>query len=293
VPIGVRIVGALLLWGAAAAKVVRPRASSDALASFGLPGNAERRVVWALLVATEVVLGGGIATGSVGAAYAAAALMLAFGAALVGAILRGRAGLPCGCFGARSRIGWRAVARNVGLAALFAALPSVPALRPSATGWLAIGLGVAIAAICALAVAVLALAREVGALRLAVGPQSALDVAYEGPEIGSRVDLAGRFHTGPEARLALAVFTSASCPVCSALEPSIDFVARDPRVAVSVFDELRDGDVWSALDVPGSPYAVGLGLDGTVLAKGTFNSLAQLESVVTTAVRRGEEAVSA
>jgi hypothetical protein len=38
--------------------------------------------------------------------------------------------------------------------------------------------------------------------------------------------------------------------------------------------------------VPGSPYAVALDLDGTVLAKGTFNNLAQLESVVATAERR-------
>jgi len=47
------------------------------------------------------------------------------------------------------------------------------------------------------------------------------------------------------------------------------------------------------LDVPGSPYAVALGRDGTVLAKGTFNSLAQLESVVATAMRRRQEALSA
>src|SRR5216684_8355151 len=44
------------------------------------------------------------------------------------------------------------------------------------------------------------------------------------------------------------------------------------------------------MDVPGSPYAVVLGLDGTVLAKGTFNSLGQLESVLATAERREREA---
>jgi hypothetical protein len=42
--------------------------------------------------------------------------------------------------------------------------------------------------------------------------------------------------------------------------------------------------------VPGSPYAVVLGPDGTVLAKGTFNSFAQLESVLGAAEQRAEAA---
>jgi hypothetical protein len=55
---------------------------------------------------------------------------------------------------------------------------------------------------------------------------------------------------------------------------------------VATFDEHTDGDIWRALDVPGSPYALALDRDGTVLAKGTFNNLAQLESVLATAERR-------
>ena len=65
-------------------------------------------------------------------------------------------------------------------------------------------------------------------------------------------------------------------PVCRTLEPAVDYFARDPLVALRTFDEHRDAAAWRALDVPGSPYAVALGLDGTVLAKGTFNSLGQL-----------------
>jgi hypothetical protein len=45
--------------------------------------------------------------------------------------------------------------------------------------------------------------------------------------------------------------------------------------------------------VPGAPFAVALDRDGTVLAKGTFNSLGQLESVMATAERRRREAVHA
>ena len=52
------------------------------------------------------------------------------------------------------------------------------------------------------------------------------------------------------------------------------------------FDEVEDADAWALADVPGSPFAVALGADGTVLAKGTFNSGAQLESVLAAAERR-------
>ena len=57
-----------------------------------------------------------------------------------------------------------------------------------------------------------------------------------------------------------------------------------------MFEEGRDADVWERLAVPGSPYAVALSPEGTVLAKGTFNTLGQLESVVATAFRRRDEA---
>ena len=58
------------------------------------------------------------------------------------------------------------------------------------------------------------------------------------------------------------------------------------------FDEVEDADVWALADVPGSPFAVAVGADGTVLAKGTFNSGGQLESVLAAAERR-RRAISA
>ena len=69
--------------------------------------------------------------------------------------------------------------------------------------------------------------------------------------------------------------------------------ASDPAVAVRVFDEHADAQAWDALRVPGSPYAVAIDLDGTVRAKGTFNNLTQLESVVATAQRRAQPYVHA
>jgi hypothetical protein len=82
------------------------------------------------------------------------------------------------------------------------------------------------------------------------------------------------------------VFVSDNCRVCRALEPAVASLAGDPELAVASFEESVHRDVWDELSVPGSPYAVALSNDGTVLAKGTFNNLAQLESVVATAERR-------
>ena len=82
------------------------------------------------------------------------------------------------------------------------------------------------------------------------------------------------------------MFTSEGCHVCRGLEPAIANLAGDPAVAVEVFDEVADAEVWSELGIPGSPFAIALGPDGAVLAKGTFNNLAQLESVLATANRR-------
>jgi hypothetical protein len=82
------------------------------------------------------------------------------------------------------------------------------------------------------------------------------------------------------------VFTSDGCRVCRGLAPAIETLRGEPDIAVEQFDEVADADVWRELEIPGSPYAVALDDGGTVLAKGTFNNLAQLESVLATAGRR-------
>jgi hypothetical protein len=132
---------------------------------------------------------------------------------------------------------------------------------------------------------VLSLAREVGMLRLAADPRGALEVAHEGPEVGARTALADRFELTPGG-IGLAVFSSEGCGLCRALEPAVEAFGRDPRVILRRFDEVRDADAWAVADVPGSPFAVALDADGTVLAKGTFNTGAQLESVLAAAEQR-------
>jgi thiol-disulfide isomerase/thioredoxin len=272
-----QLVLAAVLLLAAAGKARAGQSARDALRSYGLEDARLRTAAWIATIGAEVALAAAVVV-TVDAALAAAALLAAFALAQVFAIARGRAGAPCGCFGGRGRIGRWSVIRTASLAGAFAALPFLPDAELSTDAWLAVGLGIALAAVAALAVALLALAREVGELRLAVAPQAALSLAHEGPEVGGRVALVERFER--DAPLNVAVFSSPSCPLCAALEPSLRLLADDPEVEVRVFDEHDDADAWESLAVPGSPYAVVLDADGIVLSKGTFNSLYQLESLV-------------
>ena len=268
-------------------KLASPGSSRAALATFEVEGERLRWIGWAVLVATELGLAIGIAAGSDEAAWLAAALMAMFAAALVGAILRGRAGAPCACFGSRSTVGWTSVLRNLALAAGFAALPLLPQRSLSTDQWLGLGLVVALLMCLGLGVAVLALAREVGMLRLRLGPAAALEIPEEGPELGEQVEAIERFarlgervararrlHLGGLSRLprARARDRRAGQP------PS----GRDPGVRRG----RRPATCGPSLRIPGSPFAIALDPGGTVLAKGTFNNLAQLESVLATAERR-------
>ena len=146
--------------------------------------------------------------------------MAIFAATMVGAILRGRAGAPCACFGARSTVGWPAVARNALLAAAFAALPALPEGELSTDEWLGLGLGGRAAR--------LRRARRRGARARPRGRDAA---PAPRPRGGARDRRGGpaarfaapqlieRFALEPEAELALAVFVSEGCHVCRALEP--------------------------------------------------------------------------
>jgi hypothetical protein len=280
------LLGALVLLSAACLKLADGNGSRAALATYGLRGEAAGRA-WAALIAVELALAVGVGAGVDGAAWGAAALMTLFAVAQATALVSGRAGAPCACFGARGSLSQATLGRSVLLAAGFAVLPLLPRESMSTDAWLGVGLGAALLAIAALTVVVLALAREVGALRMQLVPQGALEIPHEGPEIGGRTALTDEFEE-LGARFGLAVFTSEGCGMCRALKPSIAAFGRDPFVVLRTFDEQADAEAWAAADVPGSPYAVVVDGRGTVLAKGTFNSAAQLESVLAAAERRRE-----
>lgn len=285
----------MLLATAAVLKLAAPRSSAAALATFGVHDRRAQWVAWAAVVVAELALAVGVAAGVDAAAFAAAGLTAAFAVAQAVALARGRRGAPCACFGARSTVGPAAIVRNVLLAAAFAALPFLPDTPASTQAWLGLGLAVCGLAIAGLVVAVLALAREVGLLRLALGPQQALEIPSEGPPLGEPApELLAACAPGGRTLLALAVFSSEGCRMCQAVAPAVAVLARERSLAVAALDEVRDAGLWTIADVPGSPYAVALDpRDATVLAKGTFNGPAQLESVLATAQRRmGERAAA-
>jgi hypothetical protein len=184
-------------------------------------------------------------------------------------------------------VGSASAGRAALLASALAIVPLLPREDPSNEAWLAIGLGFALLGLAALAVVVLALAREIGMLRLSVAPRGALEVEHEGPEVGARSALAAGFGADlAPGLIGLAVFTSEGCGLCRVLAPAVAAFGAHPSVALRTFDEVQHADAWAAADVPGSPFAVALDADGTVLAKGTFNTGAQLESVLAAAERR-------
>jgi hypothetical protein len=281
VVVGLGLAAALLV--SALLKLTAPRSSRAALSTFGVP-EILRSPLWTALVVLELTLAAGVGLGSGRASLAASALLVAFAAVLAVAIVRGREGAPCACFGARSRVSRWAVGRNLALAAAFAALPWLPDGQLSTDGWLALGLAFALIGVVVLTVATLALAREVGLLRLRLAPQAALEVPEEGPPLGVRSALAGRFVL--ERELALAVFTSAGCTLCRTLAPAVAAFTRNEHVEAAVFDEVEHADAWAEASAPGSPYAVALDREGIVRAKGTFNNVAQLEGILAAAERR-------
>ncbi|MSO42124.1 MAG: hypothetical protein EXQ70_09590 [Solirubrobacterales bacterium] len=180
-----RLVLAGLLAAAAASKLASPASSRAALVTFGIGPGPAGYLAWGSVVAAELGLAIAVAAGLPGAAYLASGLMALFGLILIGALMQGRAGAPCACFGSRSKVGWGSVSRNLVLAAAFAALPLLPSGQLLSTEQgLGVGLGVALIACCGLAVAVFVLARELGMLRLQLGAQSALDVAGEARRSG-------------------------------------------------------------------------------------------------------------
>lgn len=280
------LVVAFVLLGAAVLKFAGGARARAALATYGLHGRAAT-LAWASLIVVEAALAVGVAAGLDAAAWAAAGLLCTSTLAQALALVGGRAGAPCGCFGASGRLGRTSIARSAVLAGACAVLPVLPRTDPSTEGWLALGLAAALLGVVALAVAVLALARELGELRLVLRPEGALEIPGEGPELGATSPLADWFDepAGP-GRTALAVFTSEGCGLCRSLEPAVERFGRHPLVVLRTFDEVHDAGAWAAADVPGSPYAVALDADGTVLAKGTFNTSAQLESVLAAAERR-------
>jgi hypothetical protein len=281
-PVLIALLLGAVLTGSALLKLADGPRTRAALTTYGIRDESAARLAWGALIAAELVLAVTVVLGIDAAAWAGAALFAGFALAQAVALTSGRAGAPCACFGARGRVGRGSLARAGAMAIAFAVLPLLDRTEPSTEGWLGIGLAAALLGVVGLGVAVLALARELGTLRAEIDPRGALEIPEEGPELGGPTEL---MEVEP-GRLGLAVFTSDGCGMCRALEPAIEALGRDPLVRLRTFDEVRDAHAWAAAGIPGSPFAVALDEHGTVLAKGTFNTAGQLESVLATAERR-------
>src|ERR1700690_1840253 len=265
---------------AAAALKLRDRArSADALATYGIGGVRARFAALGLIIVAGLAIAAELIAGLGWAPDAACALLVTFALASAAALLAGRAGRPCACFGAGSRLRRSSpLPALLGGALAFALARHWLAGAPSGYDrWLSVGVTLSLVALVAMAAMVLALAREVGVLRLSLASQGALEIPDEGPPVGQQQPWAGSLGWAPGALLGLAIFSSERCPMCRRLEPAVGYVAADPLLVVKVFDEVADAPTWAAAAVPGSPYAVALDSAGVALAKGTFNSLVQLE----------------
>ena len=144
-----------------------------------------------------------------------------------------------------------------------------------------------------LCIVVVALARQVGTLHLRLGPRGALEIDTEGPPLGEAlppVDARGADGAtvvlGGTGGRRLVMFSSATCIVCREVAPAIPAAAHSSALVPQI---VHDADAERAFDVPGTPFLLVLDELGIVRAKGTVNTLEQVEGLVDTADRRMRE----
>jgi len=144
-----------------------------------------------------------------------------------------------------------------------------------------------------LCIVVVALARQVGTLHLRLGPRGALEIDTEGPSLGEALpsvdarDADGASVVlGGTGRKRLVLFSSPTCIVCREVAPAVPAAARAADLLPQI---LHDPDAERTFDVPGTPFILGLDELGIVRAKGTVNTLEQVEGLVDTAARRMKE----
>lgn len=185
------------------------------------------------------------------------------------------------------------------------------------SGWWLVSYVVLWILVIALSLLVLALARQIGVLHMRLGPRGALEMDDEGPPLGEAPEpyaaraLDGRdLVVGGPGDPQLLLFVSPDCPICKDVLPSVAPAARAARmVPIAIVDVeapiareayahsspgvpvVAAPEAATAYEVPGTPYAVILDAIGVVRAKGTVNSLEQLEGLVDTARRRVEDAI--
>jgi hypothetical protein len=154
------------------------------------------------------------------------------------------------------------------------------------------------------AIVIVGILRSLGTVLLQVGPMRYGDVE-EGPEPGTLVDVE-MLKTPPPAMI---LFMGPTCELCSPVAAALPAVRNSYPdlhvVAVVVGDDenaKRDyagklkatsrtdlDHLFQEWKIPGTPYVVGVGRDGKVIASGIANNLPQLEDLALTLLEIDEE----
>ena len=229
-----------------------------------------------LLIGVEAGLAAWLASGVAprAAGLAATALFAAFAVHLVLARARGARRLPCNCFGAGAeRPAWLLIARALA-SRRWRRWWRWPRRRPRATTLLVAAVALLTLAVVALAVLVLALYRQVGVLELRIAPRQPSSSRTRAPDSAPTPGVRGARPRGEE----LVAFLGAGCRVCHELEPSLRALRARGDVGCLVFD-IEDEERDPALGGPGTPFVVAV-TDGRVVAKGTVNTLEEIEGLI-------------
>ena len=146
------------------------------------------------------------------------------------------------------------------------------------------------AAVVVMALALVALLRQIGVLHARLQPMG-VHFAGEGPDRLKPAPLADRFQYRG-ARFTLIAFTAPGCQICAGLLPGIRALGRQYRgLAVHVVDhDAPTLGTFAAFRVSSTPYVVAVDNQGIVQARGVANSLEQIEMMLSEAMAGAEPA---
>ena len=277
--LALRLTLAVVFAWAGIAKLATLNRFAMVLGTHGVPRSA-RRPGAVLLATAEIVIGALLGAGVAlrPTAIAAAGLSALFALALVRTRLRGNTRSTCGCFGGRRATNTNLLVIRGGMIAAASALlasgvANVSGPRPETlrSAVLAV-LGILV---IGLALAVVALFRQVGVLSLRLTPQTALELLDEGPAIGEPAPMLPELtRMGQE----LVAFVSLNCKMCLDVLPGLRALDRD-TLPVHWVREDTEEEVFADWAVPGTPYVVYI-VDGVVRSKGLVNTLEQIDWVL-------------
>jgi hypothetical protein len=210
------------------------------------------------------------------AALACAALLFGtFAGVLAVRRLRGRRRTSCSCFGAAKLRSTTFLAVRAGALAAFAALGAADPPLPGERTAVIAALAALAMAVAALAVLVAALYRQVGILHARIGPRRPLEIAEEGPPLGSAAPpLAGLQEEGS----VLVAFLGVGCRICIDLEPALRRLGDD-ELGVRVVYDVESPETLEAWNVPGTPFLVHVA-DGVVRSKGLVNTVEEIDALL-------------